>query len=82
MTDSQEIFVRKLTTVLGIRVESTWNDDVTHFVVRTAGNGTYNIRSTYYFNAIVSNCPVVNLQWVRDCLSKKSLRPAVRNISI
>lgn len=79
LTDENQRQVRKLSEVFDIRIHSSWSDDITHLVVQCYSTG-HCLRTAKYLNALVSHSYIVDMQWVNDSLSFKSLQLEVRNI--
>lgn len=59
-----------------VDLELSWTDNVTHLILKTDNKG-HLCRTKKYFWGILSNCYIVNLEWVKKCIDTKCLQHEV-----
>jgi len=74
--DDELKVLQELVDVFDLYAYISWDDRVTHLVVKTLPSGRC-IRTKKFLNALLFNCFIVTMDWVKNCLSSKTLLPEV-----
>jgi len=68
--------IQELVDMFELNAHVTWNDNVTHLITNTLPTGRC-IRTKKFMNAMLINCFIISLEWVKNCLASKTLLPEV-----
>ncbi|XP_001943815.2 uncharacterized protein LOC100168324 [Acyrthosiphon pisum] len=66
--------LQELIDVFDLYAYISWNDRVTHLIVKTLPSGRCN-RTKKFMNALLLNRFIITMDWVKNCLSSKTLLP-------
>ncbi|XP_050530449.1 uncharacterized protein LOC126899512 [Daktulosphaira vitifoliae] len=75
-TENELNVLRNFMSIFNIFINPSWDDNITHLVVKTNDDGT-SPRTKKCMNALLSNRAIVTLKWVEDCVNTKTLLPEV-----
>lgn len=80
--ESDELDVlQQLVDLFQLNAHVSWNDSVTHLIVKTHPNGRC-IRTKKIINALLLNCFIISFEWAKDCLTSQKLLPEVDYIPL
>jgi len=74
--DNELEVLQELVDVFELNAHISWNDSVTHLIVKTLPTGRC-IRTKKFMNALLINCFIITLEWAKNCLASKTLLPEV-----
>lgn len=76
--DDELDLIKHMAIQFGFTIHMEWSNVITHLVVKTLSTNIC-LRTSNFGNALVSDCYIVNLDWVKESISLGSVQNEVCN---
>lgn len=79
VNDDELDLIKRMAAKFGFAIHMSWSNVITHLVVKTLSTNVC-LRTPNFANALLFDCYIVNLDWVKESFSRGSLQNEVCNI--
>lgn len=79
VNDDELDLIKRMAVKFGFTIHMAWSNVITHLVVKTLSTNIC-LRTSNFANALLFDCYIVNLNWVKESFSLNSLQNEVCNI--